>query len=192
MSPLPRGAMRPSGCKKTSRPENQRAQGRPGARCTRGLVCKMHKKKRTRAYRFSGNTPAFPAQWFYGLCRDLPGDEFVLASVIGGLKVCSSPVGPTRLRRLDTSNGCQDQTVLPYASVSVVRMLSSLTGNPPCDFNSCPTLPRPSQPAPTFTTMANAPLVGQDTRRCSGDLPDRLSEIFLAGGLDSAMNEPMD
>ena len=34
--------------------ENQRAQGRPGARCTRGLMCKM-RKKRTRAYRFSGN-----------------------------------------------------------------------------------------------------------------------------------------
>jgi hypothetical protein len=32
---------------------------------------KMHKKKRTRAYRFSGNTPAFPAQWLYGLCRAL-------------------------------------------------------------------------------------------------------------------------
>ena len=42
----------------------KRAQGRPGARCTRGLVCKMHKGKRTRAYRFSGSTPAFPAQWF--------------------------------------------------------------------------------------------------------------------------------
>ena len=26
----------------------------PGARCTRGLVCKLHKKMRTRAYRFSG------------------------------------------------------------------------------------------------------------------------------------------
>ena len=26
----------------------------PGARCTRGLVCKMHKEMRTRAYRFSG------------------------------------------------------------------------------------------------------------------------------------------
>jgi hypothetical protein len=23
--------------------------------------------------------PAFPAQWFYGLCRALPGDEFVLS-----------------------------------------------------------------------------------------------------------------
>jgi hypothetical protein len=51
----------------------------PGARCTRGLVCKMHKEMRTRAYRFSGGNPAFPAQWLYGLCRALPGDEFVLS-----------------------------------------------------------------------------------------------------------------
>src|SRR5258708_17825824 len=36
-------------------------------------------KKRTRAYRFSGGNPAFPAQWLYGLCRALPGDEFVLS-----------------------------------------------------------------------------------------------------------------
>ena len=56
-----------------------REQGMPGARCTRGLVCKMHKEKRTRAYRFSGNTPTFPAQWSYGLCLALPGDEFVLS-----------------------------------------------------------------------------------------------------------------
>jgi len=34
--------------------ENKRAQGMPGARCTRGLVRKMHKEMRTRAYRFSG------------------------------------------------------------------------------------------------------------------------------------------
>ncbi len=31
--------------------ERQRAQGMPGARCTRGLVCICAKKKRTRAYR---------------------------------------------------------------------------------------------------------------------------------------------
>jgi len=55
--------------------EGQRAQGRPGARCTRGLMCKMHKAKRTRAYRFSGGSPAFPAQWFYGLFRALLGDR---------------------------------------------------------------------------------------------------------------------
>jgi hypothetical protein len=34
----------------------------PGARCTRGLVCKIVQRKRTRAYRFSGGNPAFPAQ----------------------------------------------------------------------------------------------------------------------------------
>ncbi len=58
--------------------QNERAQGMPGARCTRGLVCKMHKEKRTRAYRFSGGNPAFPARWFYGLFRALPGDRAVL------------------------------------------------------------------------------------------------------------------
>ena len=60
-------------------PLEQREQGRPGARCTRGLACQMRKQKRTRAYRFSGSIPAFPAQWLYGLCRALPGDEFVLS-----------------------------------------------------------------------------------------------------------------
>ena len=52
-------------------PRKQRVQGMPGARCTRGLVCKLCIKKRTRAYRYSRNTPAFPAQWLYGLCRAL-------------------------------------------------------------------------------------------------------------------------
>ena len=50
----------------------------PGACCTRGLVCNVCIRVRTRAYRYSRSTPAFPAQWFDGLCRALPGDEFVL------------------------------------------------------------------------------------------------------------------
>src|SRR6185437_3028914 len=51
-------------------PKRKRTQGRPGARCTRGLVCiLMLQKMRTRAYRFSGNTPAFPAQWLDGVLR---------------------------------------------------------------------------------------------------------------------------
>src|SRR6266436_3974985 len=55
-------------------------------------------------------------QWFYGLCRALPGDEFVLSPSSADMD-CLSPVGPTRLRQLDTSNGCQDHTVLPSAAV---------------------------------------------------------------------------
>ena len=64
--------------------DQRRVQGMPGARCTRGLVCKAHKKMRTRAYRFSGEHPAFPAQWLYGLCRDLLGDEFLFVTVAAG------------------------------------------------------------------------------------------------------------
>ena len=62
--------------------EIQSARGRPGARCTRGLVCNMHKEKRTRAYRFSGNTPAFPAQWLCGL--------YVIVLVTGFLATSAS------------------------------------------------------------------------------------------------------
>src|SRR4051812_17232811 len=40
---------------------------------------------RTQAYRSSGEHPAFPAQWLYGLWRALPGDEFVFVTVAAGL-----------------------------------------------------------------------------------------------------------
>src|SRR6266850_5326784 len=65
--PHSRGAMHPRFCK-SFRPK-KRAQGMPGACCTRGLVCKMHSRMRTRAYRYSRSSPAFPARWSYGLCR---------------------------------------------------------------------------------------------------------------------------
>jgi hypothetical protein len=73
-----RGATRPRFASHFRTSRKERAQGMPDARCTRGLVCNVHKKMRTRAYRFSGGNPTFPAQWLYGLCRALPGDEFVL------------------------------------------------------------------------------------------------------------------
>ena len=76
-------------------------------RCARGLQissalktkgagktgCALHPRSRvqcasqemrTRAYRFSGNTPAFPAQWLYGLYRALPGESEPLATIAPG------------------------------------------------------------------------------------------------------------
>ena len=44
----------PEVCWKTSRPLVQRAQGRPGACCTRGLACDLRKQNCTRAYRAAG------------------------------------------------------------------------------------------------------------------------------------------
>jgi hypothetical protein len=42
-----------------------------------------------------------------------------LASVASGLRFVLSPVGPTRLRRLDISHGCQNHTTSPYAAPSL-------------------------------------------------------------------------
>jgi hypothetical protein len=62
------------------------SEGAGKAGCTphpRSRVQKMC-KKRTRAYRFSGGNPAFPAQWFYGLLRALPGDRACLTPSLRG------------------------------------------------------------------------------------------------------------
>src|SRR3954469_15361761 len=76
----------------------------PGARCTGGLACKIA-KKRTRAYRFSGGNPAFPAQWFYGVLRALPGDQ-----------ACLTPSSALLIADLTPASGRQNDTTWPYAS----------------------------------------------------------------------------
>ena len=110
------------GLQGSSAPKRKRAQGRPGARCTRGLVCKLHIRKRTRAYRFSGGSPAFPAQWLYGLLRALPGDRLSChrrqrdANIIAGLTPAS--------RR-------QDHTTSPSASAPFVNCADHVHRIPP-------------------------------------------------------------
>ncbi|MEH2535237.1 hypothetical protein V1277_005462 [Bradyrhizobium sp. AZCC 1588] len=144
---------------------NEREQGMPGACCTRGLVCSMRKAKRTRAYRYSRGTPAFPAQWVDGLCRALPGDEFLLASIAAGLMAHSIRSVRMRHRQLGTSHGCQDHTVLPYASAPyVLRAVFAHGSMPPCEQPLAPDAAASTASRPTFVTMANAPLVGTGRR----------------------------
>jgi len=92
---------------------------------------------------------------FNGLCRALPGDEFLLPPSLTDWRLIEGPVGLDNLHQLDTSNGCQDHTVLPSAASSShtprpARMLPEEVsteafkrrssarrpiahGNPPCD-----------------------------------------------------------
>ena len=67
MSSRSRGAMRPEFCKKTLPHENQGAQGRPGARRTRGLAGCLQSKMLPTSIQVWRRHPAFPAQWLYGL-----------------------------------------------------------------------------------------------------------------------------
>jgi hypothetical protein len=50
----------------------------PGARCTRGLVCNCSDRTHTSNNEYTGITRHSRTQWFYGLCRALPGDRAVL------------------------------------------------------------------------------------------------------------------
>jgi hypothetical protein len=159
----------------------RRAQGKPGAHDTRSRA-----QECTRRTAGAPEHPAFPAQWFYGLWRALPGDEFLLPPSLTDWRSIEGPVGPDNLHQLDTSHGCQNHTLLPSAASSShtprparmlpeevsteafkrrsSRALCPLTEEPPCEHTSRPTLPRPPQPVPTFVTLANAPLLGTGWR----------------------------
>ena len=64
--PRSRDALRPRFSNSFRPLKNQRAQGMPDARCTRGPVCKLWKVAHT-SIQGSGGNPTFPAQWLYGL-----------------------------------------------------------------------------------------------------------------------------
>ena len=55
VGPHSRGAMRPSFASIATLDKNKRAQGKPGARCTRGLVCKHAQKN---AHEHTGSAEA--------------------------------------------------------------------------------------------------------------------------------------
>jgi hypothetical protein len=89
----------------------------PGARCTRGLACKMHKRKRTRAYRFSGGNPTFPAQWFTAYT--------VLSPVIGFL----ATVACERFCKLDAGVEASGPHVFAVRVGALVRSTSASTAS---------------------------------------------------------------
>ena len=105
-----RGAMRPSFALVFTL-ENKRAQGRPG--------CALHPRSRVQrasnksAHEHTGSaesSPAFPAQWFYGLLRDLPGETSSIATV----------AWPNCSAKLGASVGRPNHATSPYAGVALV------------------------------------------------------------------------
>ena len=133
MHPHSRDTMRPGLASVSPALAEQRAQGKPGARCTRGLVCNLHKKMRTRAYRFSGGIPAFPARWF---------TAYSALSLVTGLS-CHHHRRDTS-RQLDASVGASG----PHGfAVRLARARLSRTRRPP-------------HLIATFVTIASRPSFG--------------------------------
>jgi hypothetical protein len=151
----PRDMKRPSFAK-SSAPKTQRARrdpqvrarGRPGARCTRSPACTI-KSIRVSHHRFTG-TPGLPCAvvlTVYAVLSPATNSSCHRHRRIGLIETRS---GRLRLRRFDTSNGCQDHTVCPSAtSVVRLRRQRSLTGIHSMDCPPCDPLPAPDAAAST-------------------------------------------
>src|SRR6267378_5063752 len=83
----------------------KRAWGMPGARCTRGLVCTCIGKKHTSNNEYTGITRHSRTQWFYGLCRALPGDRALLPPSLRGYRLVIARLGRQNSAKLDASVG---------------------------------------------------------------------------------------
>jgi hypothetical protein len=99
----------------------------------------------------TGNHPAFPAQWFYGLLRALPGDQ-----------ACLTPSPALLLADLTPALGRQNHTTWPYVA-GRVRLAR------------CPVHRIPRS---TSVTIAKRPSEEAGPNRYSADLPSPSSEIL--------------
>src|ERR1700730_17770900 len=158
----------------------------PDARCTRGPVCKLDREN---AHEHTGSAESIRhslRNGFTAYTRS-PRRGIRLVTVVGELTAYPRPVGPTRLRQLDTSNGCRNNTTSPYATTSFVCALLIAHGSgsirtPPCHHVSRLMPPRPPHPIPTFGDDGQRPFLGD---RMAGVLkvicPTSKAEICPSG-----------
>jgi hypothetical protein len=116
--PHSRGAMHPRLASTSHPPEEQRAQGKPGADCTRG---RAHKSARV-DHRFNRIVPAFPARMGYGLLRALLGDRLVCHRRVTDDRCIPKPgwvnASP---QRLTPASGRRNHTTSPSATTFTER-----------------------------------------------------------------------
>src|SRR4029078_395833 len=145
---------------KLSLPSIQRAQGRPGARCTRGLVCNVHEKC---AHEHTG-----PAESIRPSLRN----GFTAYSVLSPENGSFASVAPQKLLPLGVLTPAprrQDHTPLPYASAAIV-----------CRSFRVHRIPVPR------SCRARAPLwSGRDGDRYASIRSSDKAKYFLSGGLTS-------
>jgi hypothetical protein len=128
----------------------------PGKEGAGNAGCTLHPRSRVQSAQRKTHTSiqvqrrqsGIPCAMALRLMPCSPRRRIRLVTVAAGLMAL--PIRSDRIshRQLDTSNGCQDHTVLPYASASFVLRAGFAHERfaPRCRF--APTLPRPPHPTP--------------------------------------------
>ena len=150
-----RGAMRPSF--EETLPSKYRGRREDRVRAAPAVSCAMCTRN---AHEHTGSAETLRPSLRNGFTAYTcsPGDR---------LSCHHRPLEALASQELDASSGASDHTISPYASRRSSVAASASTA-----------------PCPTFVTMANAPLAGQDGGSIESDLPDGASGIFSREGLD--------
>jgi hypothetical protein len=109
--------------------------------------------------------PGIPCAVVLRLMARSPWRRIPLASIAGGLMARIARLGVANLRRLDTSHGCQNHTVLPYAASPVVCTLCPLTDQgPPCERHHAPNAAASTATRPNVRDDGQRPSTGTGWR----------------------------
>jgi hypothetical protein len=151
-----------------SRPQNKgRREGRVPAG-THGPLCACSAKRTAQRHTGEAEHTAFPAQWLDGLCRALPGAEFLLASLAPRIDDAVRPVGLAHISATGLTVATTARTTR-FCRTHQRRSSArghGLTGTTrPARTLFVPTLPRPPQPDPRLVTTYDRPFSpDQDSR----------------------------
>jgi hypothetical protein len=134
-------------------PRNKRGSRECRMRAAPAVSCAKLDNENAHEHTGQRRTSDIPCAMALRLTPRSPWRRIRLVTIASELTAYPRPVGPTCLRRLDTSNGCQNHTASPYAATSFVCALLIAHGpgsiqNPPCHHVSRLMPPRPPHPIP--------------------------------------------
>jgi hypothetical protein len=136
-------------------------------RAAPAVPCAKKCKKTHTSIQVQRRTSGIPCAMALRLIARSPWRRIRLVTIVGELTAYPHPVGPTRLRQLDTSNGCQDHTASPYASAPFVcapfdRSRVWLNPKPALQFTCAPDAAASTASRPASLTIRIRPSVGRD------------------------------
>ena len=130
----PRGSSRPSFASSRHPPMSEGA-GKTGCRPgTHGPLCERWQQKSAQRHTGEAQHTAFPAQWFDGLCRVLPGERCTIAPVALPIADARARSGRHITARLGAQTpGARTTRFCRTLITPVVCATSFAHGCPPCD-----------------------------------------------------------
>ena len=139
----------PELCLVASRPLKEGA-GKTGCRPgTHGPLCERWQQKSAQRHTGEAQHTAFPAQWFYGLCRALLGERCTIAPVALRIADARARSGRRITTRLDAQTAGARTTRFCRTPITPVVCASCLAhGCPPCKTLSRRCNQRPPPPGP--------------------------------------------